>query len=155
APSSRQPPRLHPDGPRPEGPGPGCARDAAPRAGRSEAGGDRGGHALTLRVLAPATTANLGPAFDCAAAALELWNELELEEGPPGIEVRGEGAAEIEPDLETHLGVRAFALVAPVDGKRFVFTNRIPLARGLGSSAATIALGIVAAARWQGRPLEL
>ena len=38
-----------------------------------------------------------------------------------------------------HLGLRAFALLAPVEGKRFVFTNRIPLASGLGSSAATIA----------------
>src|SRR4051812_6206915 len=153
--SCRQPRRLRPHGARPEGSGRGRARHAGSGRGRPDAGGDRGGRALTLRVRAPATTANIGPAFDCAGAALELWNELELADGPPGVEVHGEGAAEIDPDPETHLGVRAFSLVAPADGKRFVFTNRIPLARGLGSSAATIALGIEAAARWRGEPLEL
>ena len=51
-----------------------------------------------LRVRAPATTANIGPGFDCAGAALELWNELEL--GP------GNGTVDRE-----HLGVRAFELL--------------------------------------------
>lgn len=104
---------------------------------------------LPVRVRAPATTANLGPGFDCAAAALDLWNELEVSEGE-GVEVRGEGAGEIAEGPE-HLGLRAFRLVAPVEGKRFVFTNRIPLARGLGSSASTIALGLVAASLAAGR----
>jgi homoserine kinase len=87
---------------------------------------------VLVRVRAPATTANIGPGFDCAAAALDLWNEVEVSEGDG------------EPDLE-HLGVRAFARLAPVDGKRFSFTDRIPRERGLGSSAAVIALGLVAA----------
>ena len=86
----------------------------------------------TLRVRAPATTANLGPAFDCAAAALDLWNELELRPG------------EDEPDL-AHLGVRAFARLAPPEGWSFRWLDRIPRERGLGSSAAVIALGLVAA----------
>jgi homoserine kinase len=98
---------------------------------------------------APATTANLGPGFDCAGAALDLWNELEVTEGD-GVEVAGEGASECPLD-ETHLGLRAFSLVAPTGGKRFAFTNRIPFARGLGSSAATIALGLVAATLAAGR----
>ncbi|MGH3029798.1 MAG: hypothetical protein ACRDNE_03355, partial [Gaiellaceae bacterium] len=88
---------------------------------------------MTIRVRAPATTANLGLAFDCAAVALELWNELEVGEGDE------------EPD-ERHLGVRAFARVAPTDGRTFAFTDRIPRERGLGSSAAVIALGLVAGA---------
>jgi homoserine kinase len=100
---------------------------------------------VTIRVRAPATTANLGPAFDAAGVALDLWNELEIHDGE-GIEIRGEGAAELPRD-RTHLGVRAFELVAPADGHRFVFTNRIPLAGGLGSSAAAVALGLVAGAR--------
>lgn len=104
---------------------------------------------LPVRVRAPATTANLGPGFDCAGVALELWNELEVSEGE-GVEVEGEGADEISRSRE-HLGVRAFALLADPAGKRFRFTNRIPLARGLGSSAATIALGLVAASLSQGR----
>jgi homoserine kinase len=86
-----------------------------------------------MKVRAPASTANVGPGFDCAAVALDLWNELDVGEGDG------------EPDLE-HLGVQAYARLAPVDGKRFTFTDRIPRERGLGSSAAVIALGLVAAA---------
>ena len=86
-----------------------------------------------VRVRAPASTANLGPGFDCAAVALDLWNELEVTDGDG------------ELDLD-HLGVRAFARLAPVDGRRFAFVDRIPRERGLGSSAAVIALGLVAAA---------
>ncbi len=96
---------------------------------------------MTLVVRAPATTANLGPGFDCAAVALDLWNELEVREG---------GAA---PDPE-HIGVRAFGLVASPEGLELSWTERIPRARGLGSSAATIALGLVAAARWSGADLS-
>ena len=98
-----------------------------------------------IRVVAPASTANLGPGFDAAAAALDLWNEVVVEEGPFAVEIEGEGAGELPRD-ESHLALRAFALVAPLKGRRFRFTNRIPLERGLGSSAAAIALGLVAAA---------
>ena len=89
-----------------------------------------------LRVRAPATTANLGAGFDCAAVALDLWNELEvspLEQAP-----------DLAPDPD-HLGVRAFARVASPEGLAFRWTSRIPRERGLGSSAAVIALGLVAA----------
>jgi homoserine kinase len=92
-----------------------------------------------MRVRAPATTANLGPGFDCAAVALDLWNEVEVTKG------RG------EPPDPTHIGIRAFGLVASPEGLAFEWTDRIPRARGLGSSAATIALGLVAAAKWSGR----
>ena len=60
---SGQPGRLRPDRPRAEG-------------HRQLRRADRLG--MKLRVRAPATTANLGPGFDCAAAALELWNEVEV-----------------------------------------------------------------------------
>jgi homoserine kinase len=103
-------------------------------------------------VRAPATSANLGPAFDCAAVALSLWNELEVT-GGEGVTVEGEGAGELAAD-ETNLAVRAYALLADPAGKRFRFTNRIPLERGLGSSAAAIALGLTAA-RPDGDPEEL
>jgi homoserine kinase len=91
-----------------------------------------------IRVNAPATTANLGPGFDCVGVALDLWNELEVGEGDG------------EPDLR-HLGVRAFARISPVRGLTFSWTDRIPRARGLGSSAAVIALGLVAGALAEGR----
>ena len=56
-----------------------------------------------MKFRAPATTANLGPAFDCAAAALDLWNEVEVSE------------AGAQPD-PAHIGVRAFGLVASPEG---------------------------------------
>jgi homoserine kinase len=98
-----------------------------------------------LRVRAPATTANLGPGFDCAAVALDLWNEVEVSSGDE------------PPDLD-HIGVRAFARLADPKGRRFTWTSEIPIARGLGSSAAVVALGLVAAAlleRGQADPAEL
>jgi homoserine kinase len=104
---------------------------------------------LTVRVVAPASTANLGPGFDAAAVALDLWNELVVEEGT-GVEIEGEGADELPRDA-THLTLRAFALFAPVERYRFTFVNRIPLERGLGSSAAAIAMGLVAGAAVSGR----
>ena len=104
-------------------------------------------------VRAPATSANLGPAFDAAAVALELWNELEVTEGD-GVEIEGEGAGELPAD-GTNLAVRAYALLADPTGKRFRFVNRIPLERGLGSSAAAIALGLAAAAAADDDPEEL
>ena len=96
---------------------------------------------MSLRVRAPATTANLGPGFDCAAVALDLWNEVEVSEG--------EGT----PD-PAHIGIRAFGLVASPMGLVFEWADEIPRARGLGSSAATIALGLVAAAKWSGQELS-
>src|SRR3954468_4455880 len=109
---------------------------------------------MEIRVKAPATSANLGPGFDCAGVALELWNELTVEGADAvEVEVAGEGAEEAPRD-ETHLGLQAFVLLEPVAGKRFSFRNRIPFARGLGSSSATIVLGLAAAARWQGRAAD-
>jgi homoserine kinase len=85
-----------------------------------------------MRFRAPATTANLGPGFDAAGAALDLWNELELTEG---------ACAD-----ESHLGVRAFSVYASPSSWAFEWTSRIPRERGLGSSAAIVALGLLAGA---------
>jgi homoserine kinase len=92
---------------------------------------------VRISVRAPATTANLGAGFDCAAVALDLWNEVVVSDGGT-------------PD-RTHLGVQAFERIDPADGLRFEFFDRIPRERGLGSSAAVIALGLVAAAHVAGR----
>ena len=97
-----------------------------------------------MNVRAPATSANIGAGFDAAAVAFDLWNELEVTDGD-GVVVEGEGAGELAAD-HSNLAVRAYALLADPAGKRFHFVNRIPLERGLGSSAAAIALGLVAAA---------
>jgi len=95
-----------------------------------------------VKVRAPATSANLGPGFDIAAVAFELWNELEL------------GPANGSPPDRDHLGVRAFARFAAPDGFSFRFTDRIPRERGLGSSAAVVALGLVAGAAAAGAEPE-
>ncbi len=89
---------------------------------------------MTIHVRAPATSANIGPGFDVAAVAFDLWNELEVGEG--------DGSAVDE----AHLGIRAFARYATPKGRSFSFTDRIPRERGLGSSAAVVALGLVAGA---------
>jgi len=88
---------------------------------------------VRLHVRAPATSANLGPGFDVAGVALDLWNELEV----------GDADGPVD---EEHLGVRAFARFASPAGRSFRFTDRIPRERGLGSSAAVVALGLVAGA---------
>jgi homoserine kinase len=99
---------------------------------------------VTLVVSAPASTANIGSGFDCVAVALDLRNEVELEPGDGTVEIEGEGAAELPRD-GSHLALRAFALLADPGAFSFRFTNRIPLERGLGSSAAAIAAGLAAA----------
>lgn len=110
---------------------------------------------MSFRVVAPASSANLGPGFDAAAVALELWNEVVVEPSTDGlhIEVEGEGADEAPRDA-THLAVRAFEQFARAERYRFRFLNRIPFERGLGSSAAAIALGLVAGALASGRDLR-
>jgi homoserine kinase len=102
-----------------------------------------------IRGRAPASTANLGPGFDAAGAALDLWNNVEVEEGPFAVELEGEGADELPRDA-SHLAVQAFGLLAPPERYVFRFMNRIPLERGLGSSAAAIGLGLVAGERAAG-----
>jgi homoserine kinase len=107
-----------------------------------------------IHARAPASTANLGPGFDAAAAALDLWNTVEISEGTFSVEIDGEGAGELPRDA-SHLAVQAFALLTPPGGYRFRFTNTIPLERGLGSSAAAIGLGLVAGARAGGHFLAV
>jgi homoserine kinase len=88
-----------------------------------------------IHVRAPATTANVGSGFDCVGIALDLFSELEV--------VREDGVSAADTH---HLGIAAFARIAPVSGWRFNFTYNIPRASGLGSSASLIALGLVAGA---------
>jgi homoserine kinase len=104
-----------------------------------------------VTVEVPATSANLGPGFDCLGLALELGDTLvgEVLEDGLVITVDGEGADEV-PTSERHLVVRAMratfaALGVHVPGLRLDCTNRIPHSRGMGSSSAAIVGGIVLA----------
>jgi homoserine kinase len=93
-------------------------------------------------VRVPASSANLGPGYDVLAAALSIHLELEVEETGeffvhcdlPGV-----------PTDRTNLCVRAFEKLHPADGVTFQIRSEIPLAAGLGSSAAAIVAGLAAA----------
>ncbi|MDA0264518.1 MAG: homoserine kinase [Chloroflexi bacterium] len=105
-----------------------------------------------VRVKAPATTANMGPGYDCLGLALDVWNTIEVETvpgGEPTVEVTGEGAGELGEGRD-NLVYRSMEFLfreadqdmPPVQVR---CNNEIPLARGMGSSAAAIAGGLVAA----------
>jgi homoserine kinase len=92
-------------------------------------------------VRVPASSANLGPGFDVLAAALALHLELEVVET---------GEFKVETDLaiptdRTNLLVKAFERLHSADGFTFRISSRIPLSGGLGSSAAAIVAGLLAA----------
>ena len=93
-------------------------------------------------VRVPASSANLGPGFDVLAAALGLHLELEVsEDGEFAVDPGGDPI----PRDRSNLCVRAFEALHPADGLRFAIRSEIPLARGLGSSAAAIVAGLMAA----------
>lgn len=104
-----------------------------------------------VRVTVPATSANLGPGFDCLGLALDLRDELTGEVTPGGLEVEvtGEAADEV-PRGEDHLVVRAMRIAfehmgAQPPGLRLRCVNAIPHGRGLGSSSAAIVGGLALA----------
>ena len=103
------------------------------------------------RVRAPATSANLGPGFDALGLALTLYDEVEarVTDGGLAIEVSGEGS-ETAAAGEQHLVVRAMraafgAMGAQPPGIALRCVNAIPHGRGLGSSAAAVCCGLLAA----------
>lgn len=104
-----------------------------------------------VTVAVPATSANLGPGFDALGVALALHDLVEVRAttGATTVVVEGEGAGEV-PTGEDHLVVRAVRagleyLGAPQVGLELRCANAIPHGRGLGSSAAAVVAGLVAA----------
>jgi homoserine kinase len=109
-------------------------------------------HDAPVTVEAPASSANLGPGFDSLALALELYLRVTvtpLSAGAEQITVEGQGADEIGIDAGNRFliglehGLQEFELEPPV--MRIEMRNEIPLARGLGSSAAACVAGLLAA----------
>ncbi len=105
----------------------------------------------------PASTANLGPGFDALGLALALYDEVTVALAASGlqVEVHGEGAGEVPTD-ERHLVVRALRAACARLGYRpeglvLCCRNRIPHARGLGSSAAAAVAGVLAGYALAGR----
>jgi homoserine kinase len=104
-----------------------------------------------VRVRVPASSANLGPGFDCFAAALGLFLELEVSEAE-----RFELVSELDvPHDRSNLTVAAFERILPAAGYRFEVRSQIPLSGGLGSSAAAVVAGLLAAQRLRGGDVEL
>lgn len=107
---------------------------------------------VAVKVRVPGTTANCGPGFDAVGIACTVYNDLELilaEQGTLLIEIEGEGKGIIPTD-EKNIVWQVVQTVLKKVGKEYQgihikMYNRIPLSRGLGSSAAAIVAGIVAA----------
>ena len=125
---------------RSSGPGEGMTAHIAVPAGRA------------VRVRVPATSANLGPGFDSLGLALSLYDEVVVRVRPEHgatVTIDGVGAGEVPTD-DTNLVVRAVRrglehAGVPQPGLELHATNAIPHGRGMGSSAAAIVAGLMAA----------
>lgn len=109
-------------------------------------------------VRVPATTANLGPGFDCLGMALDIWNTVRLEAGGSGVTVSGEGEGSLNLGRDNLVYQAAESLFRaigePVPRLSLACRNAVPLGRGLGSSSAAAVGGLVAANALCERPLS-
>ncbi len=121
---------------------------------------DAGGDDHLVEVTIPASAANLGPGFDVLGLALGLYNTIRMEEWGRGLSIRiyGEGALDLPVDDGNAVYKAASRLFEEVDykpsGLYIETVNRIPLRRGLGSSAAAIVGGLMGANELAGGPLS-
>jgi homoserine kinase len=118
---------------------------------------------VNFQVSVPASSANLGPGFDAFGLALSLRDVVEVVVTPTGLKVEvidaGAGGVADVPTDETHLVVRALRkacehLDIRPPGLHLRCYNKIPHARGLGSSAAAVVSGVAAAYALAERPLD-
>jgi homoserine kinase len=121
------------------------------------------GRRVTVDV--PASSANLGAGYDCLAVALGLTNRIEVEvrgwsRGEVELTVDGEGVGELTNDRENRCVLGIEAALREIRGElpegvgwRIEMRNEIPMARGLGSSAAATVAGLVAGNALLGEPL--
>ena len=110
----------------------------------------------------PATTANMGPGFDCLGMALDIWNTIvvetdAIESGAEKVVVSGEGKDSLSTGSD-NLVYSSFqhvydGLGLSLPPVRISCSNAIPLARGLGSSSAAVAGGLLAGSRLSGANL--
>lgn len=112
-----------------------------------------------IKIRVPATSANLGPGFDCLGLALDIWNEITFEPANKMSHfVVGEGAEKLNRGIRNLL-TKAFAKVHQVCGQKLSSIkisaeNKIFMSSGLGSSAAAIVAGLFGANEVLGKPLS-
>lgn len=112
-----------------------------------------------IKIRIPATSANLGPGFDCLGLALDLWNEIALEEARQlKYRASGEGSEKLNKGSRNLL-TKSYAHLFEVCGKKMMGAhiatrNEIPMSSGLGSSAAAIVAGLFGANEMLGKPLN-
>lgn len=125
---------------------------------------------MKISVKVPATTANLGPGFDCLGMALPIYNTITIEETVlpgTGIEINAINDASSSEDLifehipldETSIIYKAVELLYNSIGQtpselKITVQSQIPIARGLGSSASVIVGGLLAANELLGQPAD-
>ena len=98
----------------------------------------------------PATSANLGPGFDCLGMALDMWNHIQFRPGEkPGVQMMGEGAGHLSTghDNLVYMAAKRYFQESGIAMPSLAITcwNQVPLARGLGSSSAAIVGGLLGA----------
>ncbi len=112
---------------------------------------------MRITVHVPATSANLGPGFDCFGLALDWWNTIQLAPAHAlTVRLRGDSAGlpADRSNLTMESMERLFEHIGkPMPPVRVTMTNRIPIGRGLGSSAAALVGGLVAGNALAGSPL--
>ncbi len=112
-----------------------------------------------IKIRVPATSANLGPGFDCLGLALNIWNEINFESAEKiTYKVSGEGAEKLNKGTKNLL-TKAYTLAYQVCGRQMhgvsiQANNEIPMSSGLGSSAAAIVAGLFGANEMLGKPLS-
>ena len=111
---------------------------------------------VTIKI--PATSANMGPGFDCLGIALDIWNVVSVERGARGVDISGYGEDDLPRDSSNMVlasAERAFREIGePVPEMRVRCHNDIPTARGLGSSSAALVGGLMAGSALNGDPLS-
>lgn len=112
---------------------------------------------IVLRI--PATSANIGPGFDCMGFALQIYNIIQVEETSSGLDISySDNAGDYLPTDEKNLVYRSMKEVFDrvgyhPEGLKIHLINNIPVTRGLGSSSACVTGGLFAANILSGNPL--
>ena len=112
-----------------------------------------------IKIRVPATSANLGPGFDCLGLTLNIWNEVSFEPAEKlSYHVTGEGAEKLNKGTKNLL-TKAFTFLHEVCGREMrgasiQAKNEILMSSGLGSSAAAIVSGLFGANEMLGKPLN-